>query len=315
MIKAIKIENIRIPRCDFNGKGTKKVLIVAGIHGGENTAIQVANLLVDYLRTKKTKGLITVLPLINISGYQTQTRNNPKDSKNINASGTVQGIKPKPYTISDKIADKLVALAGGYDYYIDLHSASSARYLQHCYFCSSEDAELARDFGTNFTVLAQYSRIGTSNKGIAIDTRVKQKYNIPSFALELGGGEVVYQEDVERGLKSVLSFLKRNGFIDGFFPLARTNPSQVYKVPREKLMFIKRISEIGNFYFRKGVGETIEKNEEIGYLVNPKSKKEKSYKCPQAGRIIYQRIRCQIGKEDVGKNVLYKIFPKDNKKI
>ena len=68
------------------GKGLKKICFVAGIHGVENTGIQIALELMKFLKNSNLNYKAGILPLVNIEGALKETRENPVDGKDINNS-------------------------------------------------------------------------------------------------------------------------------------------------------------------------------------------------------------------------------------
>lgn len=306
----LKAKNLLLAAYNFGQPNAgKKVLIISGVHGGENTPIRISKKLIALLKTKKIKGGITIIPIVNPAGCKKEMRVNPVDKKNINSAGTQNKKKPKPYTISDAIADAIIDIAKNYDYFLDLHSASRARYLRHTYATTSRDLELARSFGANFVILVRDSIKASYGKyKTAIDARIRKLCKIPSFAQELGAGLKIFPEDVKFGFSGILSFLNEIGILQNIKKLPKTSKKMVFPVLREKLFYREKITKPGFIYFYKKIGERVKNGEILGKLVNSKNGGIENIKAKKTGLLIYQRIIPKIKKEEVGKEEFYKIL-------
>lgn len=99
-----------------------KVLITAGVDGDEYEGIKAAQYLID---NYKGDIPITVIPIVNIAGYQAKVSFNPLDHrypKNI-FPGSIIGSS------SSKLMFKLSQYTKNVDYWIDLHCAASDEQL------------------------------------------------------------------------------------------------------------------------------------------------------------------------------------------
>lgn len=297
-------------------KGKKpgpEFLITAGIHGGENTGIQVAFELIDYFKTAKDlHGQVTIVPIVNIEGYKQQTRNNPVDQKNINASGVNGEYKPKNYSQSDAIADEILLLGQKHDFTIDLHSGSKNRYLHHICFSNHDDIEIARSLGFPFIVYQNESVKGSENNGDhkeALFSRIGKKGKL-ALAIETGGGLMPWREDVDFTLKGIISFCAQIGLLKNSQPVEKTPKSQIFTKSREDIALTIKAPRVGNLYCTRGLGEIIKKGETMGFIIEPKTQKRFSIKSPIEGMLILNRTLPQIKPEAMGKEAIFRLMPK-----
>jgi len=308
----------RIQAWDFvNSIEGPSILITAGVHGGENTPVEVALKVIECLKKYKIKGNVTIIPIVNPDGYLKGTRLNPVDKKNINASGNVNGKSSSEDTVSDDIANELLKISRKYDYVIDLHSGSINRYLPHVYFCSLEHKELARYFGLNFAI---YHR--TTNNHI--QAGYSHRNNIPifvracntkttTFGLELGAGHVVYKEDVEIGVRCIFSFLNKVGLLSVNKVLRKTSLRQVFEKARDDIMTVIRAPYAGVIHYTKNLGELFHSDEVIAYIIDSATFQRKPIYSPIDGRIVLQRIQSNLSAEEINCAVVARLIPCDNK--
>lgn len=99
------------------GKGTPRVLIVAGLHGDEVVSIATARILIDKLKNLTIRGTVRIIPVANELGLYIGSRTNPIDGKDLNRvfPGNENG------SVSERLAAKIWYLALESDYIVDLH--------------------------------------------------------------------------------------------------------------------------------------------------------------------------------------------------
>ena len=118
-------ENFRIQRCRYvpiEGKSTKRISVVSGIHGDELEGQYVCFLLGQWLREHPDaiKGTIDIYPAINSLGIDSITRSVPFYDVDLNR--TFPGSKND--FLPAQIAHGVVNLMRGSDFAIDIHSSN-----------------------------------------------------------------------------------------------------------------------------------------------------------------------------------------------
>jgi predicted deacylase len=203
--------SLELPVRRFTGEAeteTLRILIVAGIHGRENGGIQTAYALLDRLaEISDFRGVIDVLPVANPAGFAAETRDNPVDGKNLGECFSEFGVDHPNRNGSSQtegIARSILARLDGCAHLLDLHSAGEARYLPHAIFFRKEDARSAAAAGLPFALLRTTTREG-AKAGMLCQAALER--GIPALALELGGGITTWPEDVDIGIRAILSLL------------------------------------------------------------------------------------------------------------
>lgn len=76
------IKKIKIPVADItSGKSGKTLLITAGMDGDENSSIEAAYELIEEFKGGEFCGNLTVIPIVNIPGFEVYKSYNPLDNK------------------------------------------------------------------------------------------------------------------------------------------------------------------------------------------------------------------------------------------
>ena len=269
------------------GKGLKKICFVAGIHGMENTGIQIALELMKFLKNSNLNYKAGILPLVNIEGALKETRENPVDGKDINNSF----LNKKPISLSDseKIAQYVWDIAGEYEWIIDLHSAGFARYLPHVIIYEDRVIEDVKHFGFPFIVKRKTGKSGNRNTFLAMAAQKGKK----ACALELGGGQTVFIEDINYGMGKIINFLHYLNLPSGpkKEKLIKTDPDQIYL--RDCRKIIKAPNQ-GLLFFRKRLGDEVKKNDTVAELLSIADFKLTKLNTPISGKIIYIRTKNNI---------------------
>ncbi len=273
------------------GTGSRRALVVAGVHGWEHSGIRVAYELAERLTNLSLRGCVDILPIANPEAFGAETRETPSDGRNLGESfaGLTGNETASPTAV---IACKILELAGGCNHLLDLHSAGEARYLAHALFIKQEDGSLAAAAGLPFALLRRRSR-----EGALCGTLVQaaRSMGVKALALELGGGIETFREDIELGVRSVLSLLARWGYLQKELLLPRTAPDKIYL--RDERKFV-RAGEEGAYYPGIEVGKMVEIGKRIGVWIPLGDFKPRATVAPESGTLVYSRIRCRSHKGD-----------------
>lgn len=283
----IKVEGVdeTIPLFEFRSEKLKpSVFIVAGQHGGEISGIGVAYRLIEYLKGIDIQGRVSIIPILNVWGVRAGTRENPLDGINMNSCYEGGGK-----SFSYRLAGLVKELAVEYDYVLDLHSAGYARYERHIIFHRDSDIQIARHFGFQFLI----KRLtGKEGKGGSL-TSVLSDLGKTALTLEMGGGHVVYREDLEAGLEGILRFFGRVGPVDVGLSLRKTPLDKVY---REDCRVLVKAEEEGIYLPGAELGQEVKEGESLGGFIPPDGSGLKEVEAPQGGWLIYLRNKSRIGR-------------------
>jgi len=279
------------------GHGLKKICFVAGIHGVENTGIQMAFELMDFFTHAHLNGQAGIIPLVNIKGALKETRENPVDKKDINVSF----LDKKPVSSSEEIAQYVWDIAGGYEWIIDLHSAGFARYLPHVIIYEDRVVEDVRYLGFPFIIKR---KTGKSEKGSTLLAMAAQKGK-KACALELGGGQTIFVDDVNSGMENIINFLNYLNLLSGHNKreLIKTEPNQIYL---NDCRTIIKTTKKGILFFRKRLGDEVQKGEIVAELLDIADYKSIQLNAPTSGRIIYTRTKNNINSGETAFMILEK---------
>ncbi|CAM3129805.1 succinylglutamate desuccinylase/aspartoacylase family protein [Staphylococcus argensis] len=126
------------------GKGPELV-ITAGIHGVEQTAIYTAYQFIDYFTQHPPKGTVRIIPIVNKPAYFNRDRVSPYDRIDLNRifPGNPSG------TQTEQLAHKIWEVTRNADYIIDLHCCGEhgSTYIMSLYSEYDHQYTLARKLG------------------------------------------------------------------------------------------------------------------------------------------------------------------------
>jgi uncharacterized protein len=251
--------------------GGKKLLVTAGIHGAEYSAIEAARRLIQ-LPPDDLVGEITILPVVNMGAFWShQPYVNPLDGKNINRvfPGKTDGSP------SEQLAAWLVGtVMTGMDAYVDLHCGDIIEaLLPFAIFRTSDErsGELAMASGLPFVVR---SDAAGHSYGAAVER------GIPGVLLESGGNGLWSEESVgllENGVKSIMGKL-------GMLP-ARNAP--VTPPPRVCRMEVTKAPVSGFWHPAVAPAATIERGTPLGVIHDLVGPGKRMIVAEHAGPVLY----------------------------
>ena len=200
---------MKLPVTLINGEADgKRVLITAGVHGGEYPGIQAAIELGAELSPLGMSGAVILVPVTNVMGFEAKdSAHFPEDGKNLNRlfPGDPDG------TIGDRVAWCLTSdFHSQADFYMDLHSGNADEALTPLAFvpqaCAPEVAELSRR-AADFLDIPLAIR-STSLNGACGSAAAR---GVPGVLLERGGHGLWSREETDadkRDVQNILRWLK-----------------------------------------------------------------------------------------------------------
>lgn len=218
MAKRVEVEAFHPHELEFfcfgkEGSGPR-VLITAGIHGGEATGIWAARKLAQWLESQTLKGYVEVLPVANPAAFRKLSRYSPYDELDLNR---IFPGKPEG-TPSMVVANTIWQHAKQADYIIDLHCCGlfGSDYTLALW----QEFPFAKDVAAMLDIPVVIESGGTRNQLFVEACHA----GIPAVIIELAGGQlgtaggILDQKSGDRAFDAVANFLKRIGVAEGPAP-------------------------------------------------------------------------------------------------
>lgn len=195
-----------LPMAVFNGsQDGPRVFVTAAVHGDELNGTAVCRQLLTQLEPQRLRGVVVVVPIVNVLGAQIHSRDLP-DRRDLNRSfpGSWTG------SIAARTARLLFEeVVDGADAGIDLHTAANRRANVPQVRIDTSDADalrLARVFGTPY-VLDAALRSGSLREAA-------QTAGVPVLTYEAGEPLRLDHQAIRLGIDGVLRVLHHLGMID-----------------------------------------------------------------------------------------------------
>lgn len=191
-----------------------KVLITAGIHGGEATGIRAAHKLIHWLETRELQGQVTVLPVANPAAFRRSTRTGPYDDLDMNRifPGRANGSP------TERLAHAIWEEAEQHDYIVDLHCCGI--YGSDYTLALWNEFPEARELASKLDIPVVIQSGGTRSQ-LFVEACHK---GIPAVIIELAGGQmgtdggIVNRKSAENAFLAVSNLLMRLGVAEGEAP-------------------------------------------------------------------------------------------------
>jgi predicted deacylase len=185
------------------GRGEGPTLgLIAGIHGDEPLGVETIRRFVTELDAASFSGTLFVLPVANPYAFQALTRNTTVDMNNLNRifPGDPDGM------LSDQLAAAIVEqIVPRCDYLIDFHSGGNLATVDYAYLHDTEG--LAQAFGCEILFR------GPSYSG-SLGYHAREN-GIPTIVSELGGGQQLNEQYVQKGVRGIRNVMKKLGMLEG----------------------------------------------------------------------------------------------------
>lgn len=218
MHRRVSIEAFSPHELEFHTYGCAahgpKVLVTAGIHGGEATGIRAAHKLQRWLETRDLEGQVTVLPVANPAAFRRGTRSGPYDELDMNRifPGSAGGSP------TERLAHAIWEEAEQHDFIIDLHCCGL--YGSDYTLALWNQFDGARDLASKLDIPVVIQSGGTRNQ-LFVEACHK---GIPAVIIELAGGQmghdggIVNRKSAEAAFLAVSNLLMRLGVAEGEAP-------------------------------------------------------------------------------------------------
>ncbi|WP_037884880.1 succinylglutamate desuccinylase/aspartoacylase family protein [Streptomyces sp. NRRL S-646] len=271
---------VDIPLTLVNGaRPGPRVVITAGVHGGEFVGIDAATRLAALLEPGELHGQLIVCPVANPPAvYQGRLGSSPLDGININRvfPGDPDGSP------TERLAAWLFAhLLDGADAYVDLHSGGIDEGLTDFVgYRLTQDPELdattadmARSVGIEDVIVGLNADGGNSHAAAS-------RQGVPAILVETGQLGERDPETARRLVDGLYGVLSRLGATD-------TEPKETPSVRAWVWAAGVTAEATGLWYPEFTVGDDVTEGQVIGHVIDPVDGQEHKVHTPASGRIFY----------------------------
>ena len=210
-----------LPVAVLNGvEDGPRVFVTAAVHGDELNGIAVCRQLLDTLDPAQLRGVVLVVPVVNVLGVQMGSRYLP-DRRDLNRAFPGSHSGSIAARIARLVLDEVIVDS---DVGIDLHTAASHRFnVPQIRLDTSDERALALAvaFGAPYVLDARL-RPG-SLRAVAADR------DVPVLTFEGGGPHRFDEEVIDVALRGVLRLLARLDMIDESPPPAHEAPMVLHE--------------------------------------------------------------------------------------
>lgn len=248
--------SICLPIIELGNHRGKSLAITCGVHGNEATSILLMAELIKRVKNEKLNGNIKIILLANPLASLFNSRVSPLDYQDLNriAPGNPNG------TCSERVCRMVLEEILSQEYFIDLHEWPKTKsMIQGIVINDPKDStsvDMLGVFNPQIKLLLDTNCYSNSVYAFA-----HNKKNKKGFALEIPNSNIINSEDKKRIVDSLINVIKYLGILN--------TPSNSYS--EENLTISKAIPFTshynGIFYPQKKLGEKLQKNSQIGYIL------------------------------------------------
>lgn len=302
-------ENVRIQFSDDAGNsGTLPIsvlkgktdgpvfTIVAGVHGYEYPPIVATQKILQEINVEELKGTLIVIPIANTASFFTRTPFiNPQDQKNLNNAfpGNVDG------SITEQIAHFITSnIIAESDVFLDIHGGDSPEDLLPfvCYYDNQKKPKqtaLAKELSekSGFEYVVSYPYNISDNDPAKYTFKQAVQDGKTALSIECGKLGNVQEENVNLIKKGVFNMLAT---MDMYANGSGPHNNIIY---RNSQAYIKATVK-GIFYSDYKAGDTVRKNDKVGYTTDEFGNIIERYKAAKDGIILYMLATPPINIDD-----------------
>ncbi len=271
--------------------------IVAGVHGFEYPPIMAVQRLLGEIDEKRLSGTLIIVPIANIGSFYTRTPfMNPQDKVNLNNAfpGKANG------TVTQKIAYFMTTtIIPVSDIFLDIHGGGAPEDLLPfiCYYDNKnypEQKEKAKELseGSGFEYVVSYPF--TLKETDPAKYVFKQACQDGKIALSIESGKLgnVQPEAVALAENAVYRMLE----LMNMYPKKAPEPKQ--ELVRLNDQRYIRADAQGIFHSSLKAGDTVKKDEIVGYITDVFGKRIAEYQTPVSGIILYKLATPPVNVDD-----------------
>jgi len=272
-----------------------RLVVTAGIHGGEYPCVEAAIRLGRIIRTEDLSGEVLIIPSANPTAFAARSIYvTPADGRNLNREfpGSESGTFTQKWAAW--LFEHVISTA---DAYIDLHGGDMIEALvpfTACYAVENggvtETSRLmAEAFGIEYALMhPKRSQGGPS--GMAVLTAAEA--GVPAILAEAGGQGVWHESDVELLVNGVLRVLHRLGMLG-----TDVAPHAERPVVLSGWSWLR--AEAGGLYYPSvGVGDGVEKGQPLGRIADFFGETLQELHAPAHGIVLFLVTSLAINRGD-----------------
>jgi len=265
------------------------ILITGGIHGDEINGVEIVRQIVAKGYNKPQKGMVICIPVVNIFGFISQTRQFP-DGRDLNRvfPGTKRGSLASIFAYH--LMKEIVPLA---DYCLDFHTGGANRFNAAQIRINQgdeESLELAKVFGAPFIIKSKRREKSYRDSAIKLGKKV---------LLYEGGKSLNLDSSITKiGVNGALNLMHHLGMRDFSKELKKSTKTKikpVIVVERSKWI---RASYSGIFRTSVVLGKLYNKGDKIGSISDPFGFFERDVKAPNKGYVFCKNHAPIVNKGD-----------------
>ena len=275
-----------MPLTIIKGKNPGTVYtIMAGVHGYEYPPIIAVQELMKEIDADKLRGTLIIIPIANTASfYKRSPFISPIDNKNLNTAfpGSASG------SITEKIAHWITKeVIPVSDVFLDIHGGDASEDLLPfiCYYDNKDEQTekarlLSNASGMEYIVSYPYNITKTEPAKYAF----KQAVQDGKVALSIEAGKLgtVQMENVSLIKTAVYNMLDYSGMYKTQKTNARTDKKYLYN------QSYIRVPERGIFYSTVKSGDTVAKNQNLGYITDDFGNVLHQVMAPVSGIVLYK---------------------------
>ena len=265
------------------------ILITGGIHGDEINGVEIVRQIVAKGYNKPQKGMVICIPVVNIFGFISQTRQFP-DGRDLNRvfPGTKRGSLASIFAYH--LMKEIVPLA---DYCLDFHTGGANRFNAAQVRINQGDEEslaLAKVFGAPFILKSKRREKSYRDSAIKLGKKV---------LLYEGGKSLDLDKTITKyGVNGALNVMHHLGIRDFSKELKKKSKTKVKPaIIVEKSKWI-RASYSGIFRTSVVLGKLYNKGDKIGSISDPFGFFERDVKAPNKGYVFCKNHAPIVNKGD-----------------
>lgn len=265
------------------------ILFTGGIHGDEINGVEIVRQIVAKGYNKPQKGMVICIPVVNIFGFISQTRQFP-DGRDLNRvfPGTKRGSLASIFAYH--LMKEIVPLA---DYCLDFHTGGANRFNAAQVRINQgdeESLELAKVFGAPFILKSKRREKSYRDSAIKLGKKV---------LLYEGGKSLDLDKTITRyGVNGALNVMQHLGMRDFSKELKRKAKTKIKPaIVVEKSKWI-RARYSGIFRTSVVLGKLYNKGDKIGSISDPFGYFERDVKAPNKGYVFCKNHAPIVNKGD-----------------